>query len=75
MATPKARTNTKIWDDAKLRALWGESILPGVTPNDLAKKHGVTRQRISALIKTAKDKFSSMRAHSGRKSPYGQLIK
>lgn len=75
VTTPKAGTNKKTWDDARLRALWEESIMPGVKITSLAKKHGVSRQRIGALIKTAKEKFSSMRAHSGRKNSYGQIIK
>lgn len=68
----KVGTNKKTWDDAKLRALWEESILPNVTNASLAKKHRVTRQRIGALIKQAKAKFSA----SGRatSSTYGRLI-
>lgn len=51
-------TNQKIWDDSKLKALWEQSIMPGVTITSLAKKHGVSRQRIATLIQTAKQKFS-----------------
>ncbi|MDO9012291.1 MAG: hypothetical protein Q7U78_10880 [Gallionella sp.] len=75
VTTPKAGTNEKTWDDARLRTLWEESIMPGVTQTSLATKHGVTRQRIAALIKTAKVKFSATRAYSGVKNAYGQLIK
>lgn len=35
-AAAKIGTNKKKWDDAKLRALWEESILPGVTITSLA---------------------------------------
>lgn len=71
----KAGTNKKKWGDAELRALWEESIMPGVTQASLATKHGVKRQRIAALIKTAKGKFSTTRTNSGMKNSYGQLIK
>lgn len=54
----KIVTNKKIWDDSKLKALWEESILPGVTQKSLGDKYGISRQRIAALIKTAKNKFS-----------------
>lgn len=57
---PKAKpTNQKTWDDARLRALWEESLLPGVTDKSLAAKHGVSRQRIGALIAKAKKRFSA----------------
>ena len=68
-------TNKKTWDDSKLRTLWEESIMPGVTKKFLAEKHGVTRQRIGFLITTAKEKFSPLRAYSGVKNAYGQRIK
>ena len=71
----KAVPNKNTWDDAKLRALWEESNMPGVTQTSLAGKHGVSRQRIGILLKGAKEKFTSMRAQSGRKNSYGQLIK
>lgn len=54
-----AKTNKLIWDDAMLRALYEESILPGVTQTGLAIKHGVSRQRIGNLLKQAKAKFGS----------------
>jgi hypothetical protein len=54
----KIVTNKKIWDDSKLKALWEESILPGVTQKSLSDKYGISRQRIAYLIKTAKNKFS-----------------
>ncbi|CAH1903701.1 hypothetical protein NTGHW29_140076 [Candidatus Nitrotoga sp. HW29] len=52
-------TNKKVWDDARLQALWEESILPGVTQKSLGDKYSISRQRIAALIKTAKNKFST----------------
>ncbi len=64
----KAGTNQKKWDDAKLRTLWTESIQPGVTQEYLATMYGVTRQRIGALIKEAKAKFSTTNT-----SKYSQL--
>jgi len=73
-ATPKAATNKKAWDDARLRALWEESIMPGVTNTSLANKHGVTRQRIGALLKDAKNKFSTMKSSPQNKNSWGQLI-
>lgn len=57
--TVTRRTNEKKWNDEALRALWSESIQPGVKHDSLAKKHGVTRQRISALLIKAKEKFSA----------------
>jgi len=50
-------TNKKAWDDSRLRALWEESFLPGVTKTSLGVKYGVSRQRISTLLNDAKDKF------------------
>lgn len=67
-APAKVGTNEKTWDDAKLRALWEESNQPGGTQESLAEKHGVTRQRIGALLKQAKEKF-----RAGNASRYGQL--
>lgn len=72
--TAKDGTNKKKWDDARLRALWEESIMPGVTQTSLAKKHGVKRQRIATLINTAKEKFST-RASSHQKNPWEQTIR
>jgi len=64
------RSNTLIWDNARLRALLDESILPGVTNTSLGKKHGVSRQRIGALLETAKEKFgASNRSRSSH--PFG----
>lgn len=72
--TPKGGTNKKVWDDSRLRALWDESILPGVTKTSLSKKHSVTRQRIGALLKKAKNQFSTMRTHAS-KNVYGHPLK
>ena len=47
------------WADAELRALLEEMALPGATQQKLAEKYGVTRQRISVLIKQAKEKFQA----------------
>ena len=58
-AVRKTRTNKKTWDDAKLKALWDESNMPGVTHTSLGMKHGVTRQRIGTLIGEAKDRFQT----------------
>lgn len=63
------RSNTLIWDDAKLRALIEESILPGVTYTSLAAKHGVSRQRISTLLKKAGERFKTGTPH-----PFSQLM-
>lgn len=71
----KAVTNEKTWNDAKLRALWDESLMPEVTHTSLAKKYNVSRQRIGTLLKQAKSKFSKMKSLSQLKNPYGQLIK
>lgn len=71
-AAGKVGTNKKTWDDAKLRALWEESIMPNVTNTSLAKKHGVTRQRIGALIKVAKARFST--SGKAMSSKYSGLI-
>jgi len=65
----KAGANKKTWDDKKLKALWEESIMPGVTNTSLAKKYGVSRQRIGKLINDAK---KNSIAHNT--SPYSQLI-
>lgn len=62
-------TNKKIWDDSKLKALWEQSIMPGVTITSLAKKHGVSRQRIATLIQTAKKKFSTNNSWQNSHSP------
>ena len=69
--TATVGTNKKKWDDVRLRALWEESIMPGVTQTSLAQKHGVKRQRIATLINTAKGKFST-RASSNQKNPWGK---
>lgn len=45
------------WTDEDLRILWHESIAPGATHQILAQKHGVTRQRMGALVKRATVKF------------------
>lgn len=57
LAIMKVGTNEKTWDNSRLRALLEESILPGVTKTSLGVKYGVSRQRISTLLKVAKDKF------------------
>jgi hypothetical protein len=54
----KIGKNEKTWDDAMLLALLNESNQHGITQEHLAKKHGVSRQRIGFLIKTAKKKHS-----------------
>lgn len=65
-------TNVKKWDDAKLRTLWEESIMPGVTQKMLAQKHGVRPQRISKLLIDAKAKFSTL--GTSTKNKYQGLI-
>jgi len=52
------------WGDAELRTLLEESKLPGSTQEKLGKKYGVERQRISALLKQAQDKFESKKSAS-----------
>ncbi|WP_259344367.1 hypothetical protein [Burkholderia pseudomallei] len=47
------------WSDASLRTLLEESKMPGFTQKAAAEKYGVTPQRISALLKQAKDKFET----------------
>lgn len=64
-----AKTNKLIWDDALLRALYEESILPGVTQTGLAIKHGVSRQRIGKLLNQAKENF-----RLGKPSQYSLLM-
>lgn len=56
-AITKVGTNEKAWDNSRLRALLEESILPGVTKTSLGVKYGVSRQRISTLLKDSEDKF------------------
>jgi hypothetical protein len=48
----------KRWSDADLKLLWNESQMPGVTHKLLAEKHHLSRQRISTLLKQAKQQFS-----------------
>lgn len=67
-STPQTTTNKLRWDDAKLRALYEESILPGVTQISLGEKYGVKRQRIAKLLQDAREKFGSV------KSSYSQLM-
>lgn len=58
------------WDDAKLQALYKESLMPGVTQTSLGEKYGVKRQRIGALLKKAEEKFgASNRSRSSH--PFG----
>ncbi|WGS43706.1 hypothetical protein LFL97_09370 [Burkholderia sp. JSH-S8] len=47
------------WTDAELRTLLEEINQPGATQQQLAEKYGVKRQRISTLLKQAKDKFET----------------
>lgn len=47
------------WTDAELRMLLNASKATGFTQKAEAEKYGVTRQRISALLKQAKDKFEA----------------
>lgn len=68
----KIGTNKKTWDDSKLRALWEESLQPGVTNTILAKRHGVSHQRISTLIAQARVKFSTL--GSTKKNQYSGLL-
>ncbi|MBA4142314.1 MAG: hypothetical protein H0X43_04740 [Nitrosospira sp.] len=52
------RSNKKKWDKGQLKSLREDSLIPGQTHQALAEKHGVTRQRIGALLKQAKEDFS-----------------
>ena len=54
-STPMRHTNKKKWDDGALRSLWNESNEPGASQEKLAAKHKVSRQRIAALLKRARD--------------------
>jgi hypothetical protein len=51
----KPKTNKRIWDDTHLLSLLDESNQPNVTQAVLAKNYSVSRQRISELIKQAKE--------------------
>ncbi|AJP48282.1 hypothetical protein PG1C_07020 [Rugosibacter aromaticivorans] len=70
----RTKTNKKKWGDEELRALWDDSNMPGVSQISLAKKHGVTRQRIGKLLKKAKEKFSVSRAMSNPFSPQPRTV-
>lgn len=50
----KKQSNEKRWDYAKRKELWIESLAHGMTQMRLGEKHGVSRQRISKLLKDAK---------------------
>lgn len=70
--TPAAKppaTNKQAWDNAKLRALYEESILPGVTHKGLGEKYGVSRSRIGVLLKDARERFGIAKS-----SQYSQLM-
>lgn len=61
-SAPQFRTSTRKgdrWSDAELRSLLAESAQTGVTQKVLADTYGVTRQRISALLKVAGEKFAA----------------
>ncbi|KVU30538.1 hypothetical protein WK65_04370 [Burkholderia ubonensis] len=47
------------WTDAELRTLLEEIKQPGATQQQLAEKYSVKRQRISTLLKQARDKFET----------------
>ena len=66
-ATDAPRKQKAKWTDAELRTLQDEFNMPGATTTSLGIKHGVTRQRISTLLKEAKKKFSP---YNTPKSPF-----
>jgi len=66
----KVQKNAKSWDDTKLQALLKESKVFGVTQQYLAEKHNVSRQRIGALLKQAKNRISVRNP-----SPWPQVTK
>lgn len=55
------------WTDAALKALWQESILPGMTQKVLAEKFGITHQSISKQLKRASERFSKTKSKSSAK--------
>jgi hypothetical protein len=63
-----AKQRAPKWTDTELRTLLDESIQPSATNTSLGNKHGVTRQRIAALLKNANEKFS---LRSKPKRPFG----
>lgn len=67
-------SNTKRWTDEKLKALWEESLLPGITYEALGEKYGVSRQRIGKQIERAKLKFSKMGGHPKKAPTLDTLI-
>ncbi|MDP1610086.1 MAG: hypothetical protein Q8M11_03445 [Sulfuritalea sp.] len=58
------------WTDVALKALWQESILPGMTQKILAEKYGVSHQSISKQLNRAAERFSKTRgkASANKKS-------
>lgn len=50
------------WTDQRLQALWDDSKRFGCSQEQLACKYGVSRQRISVLLKQAEERFSARRA-------------
>lgn len=57
-----SKSASKKWDVYELRRLLDESREAGSTHEKLAAKHGVTRQRIAALLKRAKELFGVKKA-------------
>jgi hypothetical protein len=57
----KQKPIRKKWGKAELKVLREESLLPEATSASLAKKYGVTPQRINALLRRAKSEFSPFR--------------
>jgi len=57
----KQKPIRKRWTDEERRALWEKSLLPGATSASLAKKYGVTSQRINTLLRKATSEFSRFR--------------
>lgn len=55
------------WTDVALKALWQESILPGMTQKVLAEKFGVTHQSISKQLKRASERFSKTKSKTSAK--------
>jgi hypothetical protein len=52
---PPVLATKNIWLEANLRTLYGQSIMPGETPEKLAVKYGISRQGIEKQIKKAKE--------------------
>jgi hypothetical protein len=58
------------WTDVALKALWQESILPGMTQKALAEKYGVTHQSISKQLKRASERFSTTKSKASAKKTW-----